>query len=308
MTTTTKLFRTAAATLFMTAVLSGVSPSRLHAQARPQAPERPAAPARVEARLAQADVQAPQIVSDQNAERTREQLRETLDHYPPTLRQVLRLDPSLLSKSDYLALYPALATFLAQHPEVAHNPSYFIGGPAIVNDGSMSSNARAVEAIVTDLGVTSFFITAILVVGWIARSVLEHKRWQQAMKTQTEAHVKLFDRLTSNEDLLAYIQSGPGQRFLTAAPMLPTIESSSRSMGAPISRILWSMQTGIVVGLAGLGLWVAKNNVIYEVSQPLVVLGILGMAVGLGFVLSSLVSYVLSRQLGLLQSSSSSNA
>jgi hypothetical protein len=32
MTTMTKLFRTLSATLFMTAVLSGVSPSRLHAQ------------------------------------------------------------------------------------------------------------------------------------------------------------------------------------------------------------------------------------------------------------------------------------
>ncbi len=301
---TTKFLRTAAATLFMTAVLSGVSPSRLHAQ-RPSAPERPSAPARADARVTQADVQAPtQIVSDQNAERTREQLRETLDHYPPTLRQVLRLDPSLLSKSDYLAMYPALATFLGQHPEVAHNPTYFIGGPTFTSDSGVS-NARAIVDVMTDLSVTSFFITAILVVGWIARSVLEHKRWQQAMKTQTEAHVKLVDRLASNEDLLAYIQSGPGQRFLTAAPMLPTIDSSSRAAGAPISRILWSMQTGIVVGLAGMGLWVAKNNVIYEVSQPLVVLGILGMAVGLGFVLSSLVSYVLSRQLGLLQSSSS---
>jgi len=256
MTTMPKLFRTLSATLFMTAVLSGVSPSRLHAQ-RPQPPDRPerAAPAdrsaRAEARVAQADVQtATQIVSDQNAERTREQLRETLDHYPPTLRQVLRLDPSLLSKSDYLALYPALATFLAQHPEVAHNPSYFIGGPAVVNDGSMTSNARAVEAIVTDIAVTSFFTTAVFVVAWIARSVLEHKRWQQAMKTQTEAHVKLVDRLTSNEDLLAYIQSGPGQRFLTAAPMLPTIDASTRSVGAPVSRILWSMQTGIVIGVA----------------------------------------------------------
>jgi hypothetical protein len=300
---TNKFLRTATATLVMTAVLSGVSPSRLHAQ-RPAVPERPAAPARVETRVTQTDVQPPQIVSDQNAERTREQLRETLDHYPPTLRQVLRLDPSLLSKSDYLALYPALATFLAQHPEVAHNPTYFIGGPQFTNEGT-SANARAVEGIITDLSVMSFFITAILVIAWIARSVLEHKRWQQAMKTQTEAHVKLVDRLTSNEDLLAYIQSGPGQRFLTAAPMLPTIDSSTRAVGAPIGRILWSMQTGIVVGVAGVGLWIAKNNVIFEVSQPLIVLGILAMAVGLGFVLSSLVSYALSRQLGLLQSSSS---
>ncbi|MBZ5556225.1 MAG: hypothetical protein LAO77_03010 [Acidobacteriia bacterium] len=285
---TTKFLRTASATLLMTAALSGVSPSRLHAQT----------PARV-------DVQPGQVlaITDQNAERTREQLRETLDRYPPTLRQVLRLDPSLLTKPDYLALYPALSTFLAQHPEVAHNPTYFIGGPQFTSDDR--STSRAMVDIMTDLSVTSFFITAILVIGWIARSVLEHKRWQQAMKTQTEAHVKLVDRLTSNEDLLAYVQSGPGQRFLTAAPMLATIDSSTRPMGAPIGRILWSMQTGIVVGLAGVGLWIAKNNVITEVGQPLVVLGILGMAVGLGFVLSSLVSYVLSRQLGLLQSSSS---
>jgi hypothetical protein len=286
---TTKFFRTLSATLVMTAVLSGVSPTRLHGQT----------PARV-------DVQPNQVVAitDQNAERTREQLRETLDRYPPTLRQVLRLDPTLLSKSDYLALYPGLSQFLAQHPEVAHNPAYFIGGPTPTNDGSPST-ARAVESIVGDLAVMSFFITAIFVIAWIARSVLEHKRWQQAMKTQTEAHVKLVDRLASNEDLLAYVQSGPGQRFLTAAPMLPTIDTSSRSMGAPIGRILWSMQTGIVIGLAGVGLWIAKSNIIYvDVAQPLIVLGILAMAVGLGFILSSLVSYALSRQLGLLQSSS----
>ncbi|MBI3492269.1 MAG: hypothetical protein HY047_10885 [Acidobacteria bacterium] len=283
---TIKAFRTVSATLLLTAALSGVSPSRLHAQT----------PARV-------DVQAGQVIAiaDQNAERTREQLRETLDRYPPSLRQVLRLDPSLLTKSDYLTPYPSLAAFLAQHPEVAHNPTYFIGGPTFTNEGF--STSRAMVDIMTDLSVTSFFITAILVVGWIARSVLEHKRWQQAMKTQTEAHTKLVDRMASNEDLLAYVQSAAGQRFLMAAPLLPTLEPASRSMGAPIGRILWSMQTGIVVGLAGVGLWIAKSNVIVEVAQPLIVFGILGMAVGLGFVLSSLVSYALSRQLDLLQSS-----
>jgi hypothetical protein len=280
---TTKFFRTLSATLVMTAVLSGVSPTRLHGQT-------PAQPNQVVA------------ITDQNAERTREQLRETLERYPPTLRQVLRLDPTLLGKSDYLALYPTLATFLAQHPEIAHNPSYFIGGPTFSNEGN--ANANAVENIMVGMEVASFFITALFVVSWIARSVLEHRRWQQAMKTQTEAHTKLVDRLANNDDLLNYVQSTAGQRFLTAAPLLPTIDTSARSMGAPLGRILWSMQTGIVVGLAGVGLWIAKGNVIAEVSQPLVVLGILGMAVGLGFVLSSLVSYALSRQLGLIPSSS----
>lgn len=271
----------------MTAALGGSSASRLNAQA----------PARVDVPPGQASP-----MTDQNAEGTREQLREILDGYPPSLRQVLRLDPSLLTQPIYLGMYPALSAFLAQHPEVAHNPYYFIGSATVSEPGG--ATAHAMVDIVTDLSVMSFFITAILVVGGIARSVLEHKRWQQAMKTQTEAHTKLVDRMAANEDLLAYVQSAAGQRFLMAAPMLPTIEPASRSMGAPIGRILWSMQAGIVVGLAGVGLWIARNRVVAEVAQPLNVLGILAMAVGLGFVLSALMSCALSRQLGLLQSSS----
>ena len=55
------------------------------------------------------------LVSDErNAEQTRERLREVLDQYPPSVTQVLRLDPSLLTKPDYLTTYPSLAVFLAQ--------------------------------------------------------------------------------------------------------------------------------------------------------------------------------------------------
>ena len=47
---------------------------------------------------------------------------------PPALQQVLRLDPSLLANQSYLEAYPALAAFIAQHPEVARNPTFFVGG------------------------------------------------------------------------------------------------------------------------------------------------------------------------------------
>src|SRR5262245_19016487 len=86
--------------------------------------------------LAQAQQPAPvpQVEYDQNAERTKQQLEELFERYPPGLRSVLRLDPSLLNNGDYLAPYPALAAFLAQHPEVAHNPSYFVGTPQTNNN------------------------------------------------------------------------------------------------------------------------------------------------------------------------------
>jgi heme/copper-type cytochrome/quinol oxidase subunit 3 len=73
-------------------------------------------------------------------------------------------------------------------------------------------------------------------------------------------------------------------------------------MGAPFNRILWSVQAGVVLATAGAGLWLAKNGVIDEAAQAMQVIAILTMALGLGFVLSALASYGLSRQLGLVNS------
>src|SRR5881628_54726 len=67
------------------------------------------------------------VVTDQNARETRDRLRDILGQYPPSLALVLQLDPTLLARQDYLAPYPTLASYLAQHPEVAHNPAYFLG-------------------------------------------------------------------------------------------------------------------------------------------------------------------------------------
>ena len=116
-----------------------------------------------------------------------------------------------------------------------------------------------------------------------------------------DAHTKIVDRLSSNDDLLAYMQSQTGQQFLTASLGVPAAAAAPLAVGAPFNRILWSVQVGIVVAAAGFGLWLAKNGVIDEVAQPLQVISILAMALGAGFVASAFASYVLSRQLGLVQ-------
>ena len=38
---------------------------------------------------------------------------------------VFDLDSTLLDNPGYLQTYPALANFLAQHPEIRHNPQYY---------------------------------------------------------------------------------------------------------------------------------------------------------------------------------------
>jgi len=68
-------------------------------------------------------------VEQPDAERTKRELGQLLERYPPTLRNVLELDPTLLSNQPYLAPYPALVSFLNAHPEIARSPSFYVGEP-----------------------------------------------------------------------------------------------------------------------------------------------------------------------------------
>src|ERR1035437_2074650 len=64
-------------------------------------------------------------VEQPDAQRTKEALERLFQHYPPTLRSVLALDPTLLGNQAYLTPYPDLVSFLSAHPEIAHNPSFY---------------------------------------------------------------------------------------------------------------------------------------------------------------------------------------
>ena len=280
-------------------LLAGVPAVTEAGQARPPAPSRPAAPARPE------EAVPPPAVDERSARDTRERLREIFEQYPPSVAQVLRLDPSLLTKPDYLAPYPTLASFLAQHPEVAHNPVFFLGnsfGGQQYQD-TRSQTMRAIENVFLGLETLLGVVAGMFAATWLARAAIDHRRWLRATKIQTDAHNKIVDRLSSNEDLLAYMQSTIGQRFLTASLGSAAIaDAVPQIVAAPFNRILWSVQAGIVLAAAGIGLWFAKNGVIEEVAQPLQVVSILAVALGIGFVASAFASYALSQKLGLVQS------
>jgi len=245
---------------------------------------------------------------DANAGETQSELFNVLNQYPPSLGQVLRLDPTLLGNPTYLEPYPALAAFLADHPEVAHNPGFFLG--EIHEYGRDRANPKmamiyALQETLAGLAVLIGFLTVISTIGWLLRLVIEHRRWLRVSKTHTETHTKLLDRLTSNEDLMRYMDSPAGRRFLEAAPI--PMGGGPRALSAPIGRILWSVQAGCVIAFAGAGLVYASgrfasNPTFTDLGLPIFVMGTTALAIGVGFVASAAVSYVLSRRLGLLAS------
>jgi hypothetical protein len=240
-------------------------------------------------------------VEQPDAQRTRGELSELLQRYPPSLRGALALDPSLLSNESYLAPYPALLGYLNNHPEIARNPSFYIGDssgsrPPSDRESRLLSMWSDVVGMVAAL---TGFSMAIGVLVWLTRTIIDYRRWNRLAKVQTDVHTKILDRFTANDDLLAYIQSPAGSKFLESSPI--KLDAGPRSVGAPLARILWSVQGGLVLLAGGIGLLVVSGRVANDVSQGIQALGVLGIALGLGFVISAIISFVISRKLGLIE-------
>jgi uncharacterized membrane protein len=83
---------------------------------------------------------------------------------------------------------------------------------------------------------------------------------------------------------------------------------ATRSIGAPLSRILWSVQAGVVLAIAGAGALFLSGRMLDEASQFFYVIGVLALALGAGFVVSAVASYALSRKLGLFDAPTSNHA
>lgn len=278
--------------------LVGASPTAATAQQR-----------LVEAKIqAQGAVPVVQIIQDTDADETRRLLEEQIRKMPPSVARVLRLDPSLIDNESYLATYPTLAAFFKQHPEIRNNPGFFfenVGHYEFRGPSQPLTREQQIGQIWRDvfqmLTIAVAFITVASLLFWLLRTLVDYRRWSRVSKVQTDVHNKLMDRFTTNEELLVYIQSPAGRRFLETAPL--TIDAQVRPMSAPFSRILWSMQVGVILVAAALGLIYVSGRVIEEIAQVLFGFGVVALAVGAGFIVSAAASFVLSRRLGLFDSS-----
>lgn len=229
-------------------------------------------------------------VEDQPASQVRSEFQRLLRAQPFTVSQVFRVDPGLMLNDQYLEPYPALATFIRQHPEIPRNPAYFVG----------TSVDTPTNQALQGLFIFAIFLTVVSVVIWLVKTLVDYRRWSRLSRVQTEVHSKLLDRFTASEDLQAYFTSAAGQRFLEAAPIPIDIQGAQTT---PASKILWSLQLGLVLALGGAGLHVAVGNLTEEsAADPLRVVGTIAMALGIGFILSAGASFALSKKLGLFSS------
>jgi len=127
--------------------------------------------------------------------------------------------------------------------------------------------------------------------GWIAWLVFTTIRRYRTSRLQAELHTRMLEKFSSGQDLLAYAQTDAGRRF---------VESLAIEDVTPYRRIIGALQAGIILVLLGIALLFLRGHV-FEAEQPLLVLGTLSLALGVGSAISSGAAYYLSKSFGLLE-------
>ena len=128
--------------------------------------------------------------------------------------------------------------------------------------------------------------------GWVCWILSTNIRRSHTARAVAELHSKLLDKCAASQDLMAYIESDAGRKFL---------ESASTENANPTGRILNAIQAGAIALFIGLAELIVRVTVLNsDVDRFLLVSGAIAVAIGIGFLISAAMSFVLCKAWGLL--------
>jgi len=134
------------------------------------------------------------------------------------------------------------------------------------------------------------FMALFTAIGWVVWVLANGIKTRQTVRAMSEFHNRLLDKMGSTREFADFLQSEGGQRFL---------QSVTLDRVNPNQRILGAIQTGLVFAFSGLGLLFLGWEFDFD-EHTFTVLGTMALALGCGFLVSSLISYRMSKAWGLL--------
>jgi hypothetical protein len=123
--------------------------------------------------------------------------------------------------------------------------------------------------------------------GWVAWIILEWRR----LTRKTQLHKALIERFASSGELQTFLVSESGERLF---------KSLSMGVLSPKDKILNSFFRGLIVALLGISLLVV-SLVLPEYASFFLAAGIIIIALGVGLLLSGLLSMRIGRKWGLFE-------
>lgn len=128
-------------------------------------------------------------------------------------------------------------------------------------------------------------------IAYVFKSAVEGFRRSRQARMQVDLYTKMLDKFGGSQDFLAWLQSDAGKSFLEAAPM---------EKARPYGRIMTTVQAGIVLSALAAAMLLLRIGLGPEAQEPLLVMGSLGLALGLGLLASAAATIGFSRKWGLI--------
>jgi hypothetical protein len=126
---------------------------------------------------------------------------------------------------------------------------------------------------------------------WCVWAIAVNIRRSRTSKYTAEIHSRLLDRFSGSPELIAFLEGESGRRYFDA------LESDIKD---PLSRVLNGIQLGIVLILLGVSfLAVRTGQTDTATRNSLLLIGVPGIALGTGFLISAIISHRLSKSWGL---------
>ncbi len=251
--------------------------------------------------------------NDTNFPATQEQFLKLL-RLSPTLTEVVARDPSLLANQEYVNRNnPELGQFLVTNPQIARNPQYYLFTHLPPGSGSNEEalerkvwpdmapheyHQSQLEFLIDHVGPFFIFIAVLGALLWLLRTLFENRRWGRIFKLQTEVHSRLIERFGTSQELLTYMETEAGSRFLKAAP-IPIDPEQVQAMPNAVARILTSLQVGAILTLLGIGFYLMRHNN-HEFTTLCELLAVFTLMPGIGCIISAAATWFLAGRLGLM--------
>jgi len=141
--------------------------------------------------------------------------------------------------------------------------------------------------------------TMFIIMGWAFKTGLDFFHKQRLIKLHYALQDKLLEKLGNSPEAIEYLNSDAGEKMFALL---------AKERTNPYARILTALQAGAVLSLLGIGFIILRNQVPVEGAEAFMVIGVLGLCLGLGFLASSAAAYVFSKQWGLINGSAASDA
>ena len=132
-------------------------------------------------------------------------------------------------------------------------------------------------------------VASFATLAWVMYLVSETSKRQRRTKAQSELQGRLLDKFSSAHEVAEFLQTQGGAQF---------VNSFSGEHEEPAAGILRSTHRGIVLVIVGVGCLGLTRAYGWE-NNPLLVVGVILLCLGIGFLISAAVSHRLSKALGM---------